>query len=347
MMRSFLFLLFWGNVSAYMWTHKAPIVFATECDALKTQLAEASHGKRFLLMTNLVTDAHTAKEPVQIRDNLRFLLQISLLLRFSIGKPVIPLDTTYTQYLSDENKLRYNSHDDVVQCLNLVRGFFQGGMGDLIHFEDWVVMENREYKKVREQMRDCIHFMETFSPRQSLRMDQYFIGHANQVAQYEKQLTRNDSISNRTFACSSHLLWVEEIPNPLIVDHLCRVENPLGIVVTDTTPPELLVETIQKLNPYNEYGKITILVRMHMMKSKLPRVMDFVQKQSLNVLWCCEPTCRANLHRFLRIHQKRGMIPGGVWIKGRDLETVQFLSHFLKSTQEPLPRQTQWNQFSL
>lgn len=343
----FLFLL-WCPVSSYMvWTHKAPIVFAAECDSLKTQLAEASHGSRFLFMTNLVSDAHTAKEPVQIRDNLRFLLQMSFLLRFTTGKPVIPLDITYTQYLSDDNKLRYNSHDDVVQCLNLVRGFFQGGMGDLSHFEDWKVVENKEYKKSHQQMVDCVRFMETFSPRQSLRMDDYFVGHAGQVALYEKQMTRNDSTSNRTFACSSHFLWVEDLPNPLLVDHLSTVQNPIGIVATDTTCPVLLLDAIEKLNPTNEHGKITILVRMHQIKSKLPRLMDLVERKQYNVLWCCDPTCRANLHRFLRIHQKRGAAPGGVWIKGRDLETVQFLSHFLKSTTEPIPRQSQWNHFSL
>ncbi len=348
MMKIILFsLLFFDSVSSYMWTHKAPIVFAAECDSLKTQLAEASHGSRLLFMTNLASDAHTAKEPIQIRDNLRFILQMSMLLRFSTAKPVVPLDTTYTQYLSDENKLRYNSHDDVVQCLNLVRGFFQGGMGDLSHFEDWVVVENKEYKRWHEKMGDCIRFIETFAPRQSLRMDDYYVGHAGQVASYEKQMTRNDSISNRTFACSSHFLWIEDLPNPLLIDHLATVQNPIGIVATDTTAPDLILDAIEKLNPTNEHGKITILVRMHQIKSKLPRLMDLVDKKKYSVLWCCDPTCHANLHRFLRIHQKRKTVPGGIRIKGRDLETVQFLSHFLKSTTEPTPRQSQWNRFSL
>lgn len=342
------FLLLWSPVSSYMvWTHKAPIVFAAECDSLKAQLAEASHGSRFLFMTNLATDAHTAKEPVQIRDNLRFLLQMSFLMRFATGKPIVPLDTTYTQYLSDKNKLRHNSHDDVVQCLNLVRGFIQGGIGDLSHFEDWKVVENKEYKTSHQQMADCVRFLETFSLRHRMRMDDYFVGHAGQVAQYEKQMTRNDSTSNRTFACSSHLLWVEDLPDPLMTDHLSTVENPIGIVATDATPPDLLLDAIERLNPTNEHGKITILVRMRMIKSKLPRLMDLVEKKKYNVLWCCEPTCRANLHRFLRIHQKRKTVAGGVWIKGRDLETVQFLSHFLRSTTEPTSQPSQWNRFSL
>ena len=346
-MRLLVFLLLLGQVCSYMWMNKAPIVFANECCSLKQELAKASHGNRFLLMMDLATDTHTAKEPVQVRDNLRFLLQMSLLLRFSIGKPIVPIDTTYTQYLSDENKLRYGGHDDVVQCLNLVRGFFQGGMGDLCHFEDWVVVENKEYQVLRRQMADCLRLVETFSPRPSLRMDQYYVGHAGRVATYEQQMTRQTSSDNQTFACSSHFLWVEDLPNPLMVGHFSRVENPLGLVATDDTPPEQIVEAINQLNPDHEDGKITILVRMRMIKSKLPRLMDMVEHKQHRVVWCCEPTGIMNLHHFLRIHQKRGSVVGGMLVRGRDLETVQYLAHFLRRTLPHSPQPPQWNRFSL
>lgn len=336
----FLLFLFWGRASPYMWANKAPIVFATECCSLKTQLAEASRGHRFLLMTDL---GHTVKEPVQVRDNLRFLLQVSLLLRFYAGKPIVPVDITYTQHLSEEDRLLRHSHDDVVQYLNLVRGFFQGGMGDLCHFEDWVVVEDKGYQSMLQQMGECVRFLETFSPRPSLRMDQYFVGHAGQVETYEKQMTRTDSSTNQTFVCSSHFLWVED---PLHIDHLRHVGNPLGIVATDQTPPELLLRAIETLNPENEEGKITLLVRMRGIKSKLPRLMDAVEKKKYPVLWCCEPSCRSDLHHFLRVHQKRQSVAGGVWIKGRDLETVQYLAHTLKRT-TTIPRPPGWNRFSL
>lgn len=335
-----LFCLFWGRASSYMWANKAPIVFAAECCSLKTQLAEASRGHRFLLMTDL---DHTPKEPVGVRDNLRFLLQVSLLLRFYAGKPIVPVDITYTHHLSEGDRLMCHSHDDVVQCLNLIRGFFQGGMGDLCHFEDWVVVDDKDYRSMLRQMGVCVRFLETFSPRPSLRMDQYFIGHAGLVEDYERQMTRTDSSTNQSFVCSSHFLWVED---PLYINHLCQVGNPLGIVATDHTPPELLLRAMETLNPENEEGKITILVRMRMIKSKLPRLMDAVEKTKRPVLWCCEPTCRSDLHHFFRIHQKRRSVAGGVWVKGRSLETIHHLSRILKKT-PTIPRPTGWNRFSL
>lgn len=341
-MRCMLFFLFlsWARAFSYMWTNKAPVVFAPECVSLKKQLAEASHGHRFLLMTDM---GDTVKEPVQVRDNLRFLLQMSLLLRFCAGKPIIPVDITYTKYLSEEDRLMSHSHDDIVQCLNLVRGFFQGGMGDLCHFEDWVVEENKEYRSIINQIGVCVRFLETFSPCPSLRMDQYFIGHAGRVEDYERQMTRTDSSTNQSFLCSSHFLWVDD---PLHIDHFRGVGNPLGIVATDHTPPGLLMSAMETLNPENEEGKITVIVRMRNIKSKLPRLMDALEKTKPHVLWCCEPTCRSDIYNFLRIHQKRQSVAGGVWVKGRNLDTVQQLVRVLERT-PTAPRPTGWNRFSL
>lgn len=343
MIRIFIIFCLFGKVVSYV----APIVFANECNHLKTQLAEASHGSKFLLMTNLATDTHTRKEPVEIRDNLRFILQLSLLLRFSTSMPVIQLDTTYTQYLSDENKLKYSSHDDVVQALNLVRGFIQGGIGDIIHYEDWIVSENKQYKKSLSHIEDCIRFINTFPVRHPLTIDNYYVGHSASIISYEKEMTRNDSLSKKIYDCSSHFLWVEDLPNPLMIEHLSGVQNPIGIVAKDTTPHNLILDAIQKLNPENEPGKITIIVNMRSININLSRLIDKVKTKQYNVLWCCEPSCCVNLHRFLRIHSKKQTIPGGVFIHTRDLNSIQFLSNYLKTISAPVKTNSQWNKFSL
>jgi 3-deoxy-7-phosphoheptulonate synthase len=344
-MRIFIYFLLFGVSYAYMWAHKAPIVFAIECDNLKTQLADASQGGKFLLMTDLTTDPHTAKEPIQIRDNLRFILQMSLLLRFYTGKPVVQLDTTHTKYLSDENKLRYSSHDDVVQSLNLVRGFIQGGIGDISHYEDWVVVENNEFKKSLSNIAGCVRFLEGFSHRQPILIDNYYTGHSARVSHYEKDMTRNDSVSNRTYACSSHFMWLEELPDPLMTNHLSQVQNPIGIVATDDTHHDFILGAIEKLNPLNEKGKITILVRMRMMNTNLPRLVETIRRRNYHVLWCCDPSCRSNLRSFLRIHEHKKTVVGGVFIRNRDIDTIQFLSKYIKS--KPFSRQSQWNRFSM
>jgi len=338
----FLFCLF-GRVASYI----APVVFANECNQLKTHIAEASHGNKFLFVTNLATDTHTRKKPTEIRDNLRFILQLSLMFRFLTGMPVIQLDTTYTQYLSDENKLRYSAHNDVVQALNLVRGFIQGGIGDISHYDDWIVSESRQYKKTFSHIDDCLRFINTFPVRHPLTIDNYYVGHSASIISYENEMTRNDSVSKRLYDCSSHFLWVENLPDPLMVEHLSRVQNPIGIVVKDNTTHDLVLDAIEKLNPQNEPGRITIIVRMRFLRSNLSLLIDRIQTKQYSVLWCCDPSCSINLHRFLRIHYKKKTTPGGIFINSRDLDSIQYLSHYLKTFSTPIKKNSQWNRFSL
>lgn len=343
----------WQGVFSYLWTHKAPIVFATECETLKTQLEEVSYGNRFLFMTDMAGDIDKKKDN-EIRDNSRFLLQLSLLLIYSSAKPLVQIDSTYTQYLSDENRLRYSSHDDVVQALNLVRAFFQGGMGDISHYEDWVLVED---KKQWKPIEDCIRFIETFQIRQPLVINNYHVGHALGYVPYEKQMTRNDSISGKTYACSSHFLWLKELPDPLTLDYLCSIENPLGILVKDDTPIEQLVHIIKKLNPSNHAGKITLLIQMKLIKTHLPKLIDMIQEEKQHVSWCCYPTgslcsVHMNIHQFFYIHSKKQSRVGGVFISINDhrkeeiLGLVQYISNFLKKTFSS-KRNPTWNRFSL
>lgn len=356
------FFLILGNVVSYQWQsyiRKTPIVFASECEILKTQLADISYGNRFLFMTDMSVDSHMNKEPIEIRDNLRFLLQLSLLLQYSITKPIIQLDTTYSQYLSDENKLRYSSHDEVVQSLNLVRAFLQGGMGDISHYQDWIVVENKLFQKRSYQMEDCLRFMETFSIRQPLTIDNYYIGHELGVLPYEKQMTRNDSVSYKTYACSSHFLWIKDLPDPLTMDYLCTIENPLGIIVDDHTPIVQLIDVIKKLNPHNQAGKLTLLIQMRLLKTHLPPLIDLIQKEKQHVSWCCHPmgsslcSTYTNLHQFLNIHQKKQTHIGGIFLSMKNykkedlLQLVQYFSHFLKTTKTTPHRKNTWNRFSL
>ena len=341
----FMFLL---SADCFLMNYKAPIVFASECDHLKTQLAEASFGNKFVLLTDLATDHHTAKEPVQVRDNLRFILQLSLLTRFYTRVPVVQLDTTYTQYLSDENKLRYSAHDDVVQCLNLVRGFIQGGIGNINYYEDWNVVEskNKKYTQSVLFIQDCLRFMDTFSIRHPLTIDNYYVGHAANIIPYEKNLTRNDSVSNNLYACSSHFLWLETLPDPLMTNHLSQVQNPIGIVATDTISPSVICDTISLLNPQREPGKITIMVRMKWIHANLPTLIQKLgHHHHHNVVWCCDPKNHKNLYDFLQILKKYNKTMGGLWVRGRDLNTINFVSKYLYHYPKKNP--DNWNKFSL
>lgn len=350
MFRATIFFLTLVQALSFTWTHKSPIVFAPECDRLKTQLAETCHGNRFLLMTNLSTGLHHVKTPTEIRDNLRFMMQLSLLASYSLSTPVVQLDTTFTQYLANKDYLEEGGHDDIVQSLNLVRAFLQGGIGGISHYQDWVVVRNRLYDRTLSHIGKCVDLIDTLGLRQPT-IGNYYVGHAYEALPYEEQMTRNDSISGRTYACSSHFLWVEDLSN---LHHLCGVENPLGIVVGGDTPCSGVLEAVKKLDPHHTPGKITLIVRMHPINERLPKLIDMVREKKHNVVWCCDPVGhdrKTNMCHFINTHHKKGTVVGGVVVRDRSVETLQ-LVHFMSSymnrvMSKPRGRGDVWNRFSM
>ena len=328
------FLLFLTTAS---WIRKAPLVFAPECDRLQSQLAKSCCGNRFLLMTNL-TGNH-------VRDDLRFLLQLTLPIIWITGKPVVQVDSTLCQPLFSEGALCGGGHDKVVQDLNLVRGFLQGGMGDISHFEDWTIRFDRHYKKILDRIGDHVSFMEALQqqPRDPIRIDNYYTGHQVGFLPYEEQMTRNDSMSGRIYGCSSHFLWVEQ-EDEKMVDYLCGVENPVGVMVAEKSSPQRVVEIIKKLNPLNQHGRLTLLVQK-MPVGALERLVDCVCQEGMHVVWCCGE--EDFLTDFLRVHHKKKTNVGGVFIRNHQnaFKVLRVLSRHWKK--KPSTSKPSWNRFSL
>lgn len=265
----------------FAWTHyaqKAPIVFAMECDRLKARLNEVACGNRFLLLTDFSTGNTTEdKQAVRIRSNLQKMMRLSLLLTHALARPVVQVDT---------QDLPYN---DAVQSLNMARAFLQGGVGDLACHEEWGVLD--------EQVRHGVRFARALGVR--TRMDDYYVGHAARDAAYEKEMTRNDSVTGKLYACSSHFLWQDDtLPLP-------SVENPLGVVATD--------DALRLAS--------TIIVRMRDAKKNLPPLLDAAADR--RVAWCCDPEGSVRrLHDFLGVMADKKKVVGGIFVRAQDADLM-------------------------
>ena len=93
-----------------------------------------------------------------------------------------------------------------------------------------------------------------------------------------------------------------------------------------------MVELAQKLNPENEFGRLTIITRMGADKINdyLPQLINRARSENLNLLWICDPmhgntyktetgyktrhfnTILKEIQQFFAIHQELDTIPGGV-----------------------------------
>ncbi|MDB3868675.1 3-deoxy-7-phosphoheptulonate synthase, partial [Candidatus Marinimicrobia bacterium] len=135
--------------------------------------------------------------------------------------------------------------------------------------------------------------------------------------------------------CSAHFLWIGNRTRQIDgahVEFLSGVKNPIGIKAGPSLTPDELVALAKKLNPANEFGRLTIITRMGADKINdyLPQLIKCAISESLNLLWICDPmhgntyktkngyktrhfdTILKEIQQFFAIHQKLGTIPGGV-----------------------------------
>lgn len=181
-----------------------PLVTSWEVENLKSQLAEASQGRRFLLQGGDCAEVFEECESSIIANKLKILLQMSLVLVHGGKRRVIRVGRFAGQYAkprSDDNETRdgktlpsyrgdlVNSIEFTEECrrhdpqrlltgyarsaltLNFVRSLIDGGFADLHHPEYWDLGFVRhadqavEYKKMVESIGESLRFMETLAGR--------------------------------------------------------------------------------------------------------------------------------------------------------------------------------------
>src|ERR1700712_3765077 len=98
-----------------------------------------------------------------------------------------------------------------------------------------------------------------------VRETDFYTSHEALLLPYEQALTRVDSTSGDTYACSAHFLWIGDRTRQLDgahVEFLRGVRNPIGMKVVPSMAPDELVRLVEALNPANEPGRLTLISRI-------------------------------------------------------------------------------------
>lgn len=75
-----------------------PLVFAGECDQLTTRLAAVSRGEAFLLQGGDCAETFEAVSADNVRNKLKTLLQMSVVLTYAAAMPVVKVGRLAGQY---------------------------------------------------------------------------------------------------------------------------------------------------------------------------------------------------------------------------------------------------------
>ena len=134
------------------------------------------------------------------------------------------------------------------------------------------------------------------------------------------------------------MLWIGDRTRQIDGAHVefCRgVQNPLGLKCGPTLSSADLIRLIDKLNPKNEPGRLTLIVRFgaNEVEKFLPDLIKVVNTEGRSVVWSCDPmhgnTIKSNsgfktrpfdkvlkeVQQFFEICRGEGCYPGGVHIE--------------------------------
>lgn len=230
--------------------------------------------------------------------------------------------------------------------LNLLRAFASGGYADLHAISKWNLEFVREgetterYHKLASQIEQALDFMTACgftgdTVPHILRQTDFFTCHEALLLPYEQALTRIDSTSGDYYDCSAHFLWIGARTNQddhAQIEFLRGVKNPVGLKCPPSLDADALLRQIDKLNPANEAGRLTLIARMGAGKveEKLAPLVRKIKAEGRIVTWVCDPmhgnTLKSSsgyktrrfddilseVRDFFAVHKSEGTIPGGI-----------------------------------
>jgi 3-deoxy-7-phosphoheptulonate synthase len=226
-----------------------PLVFAGECDVLRTRMAAAARGEAFVLMGGDCAETFESATANNIRERIKTILQMAAVLTYGASVPVVKVGRMAGQYakprsadtetrdgltlpayrgdmvndfafdaaarVPDPHRLVSAYHRSSA-TLNLVRAFTMGGFADLRHVHDWnkgfvASAANARYERLAHDIDKAMKFMAACGADfDAMRTTEFFSAHEALLLDYERPLTRIDSRTGNPYVTSAHFVWVGE-----------------------------------------------------------------------------------------------------------------------------------------
>ena len=196
------------------------------------------------------------------------------------------------------------AYSQAASTLNLLRAFADGGYADLRFVNSWNMgflktgPEYNRYRDLANKIQENLNFMEALGidsdNTPQLRKTDYYTCHEALLLPYEEALTRVDSTTGDVYDTSAHFVWIGDrtrFENSAHVEFCSGIQNPVGIKCGPSLNHDELIKIIDKLNPKNESGRITLIARYgnENVRKYLPNLVDRVQSEGRLVVWSCDP----------------------------------------------------------
>ena len=198
--------------------------------------------------------------------------------------------------------LMLRAYERAALTLNFIRALADGGFADLHHPEYWDVSfakgtpHAEQYTRMVESIRESLDFVSTLTGMDGevLRRVDIYTSHEALALPYEQAQTRTVPRRSGYYNLSTHFPWIGMRTAQLDGAHVefhRGIRNPLGIKIGPGMTTEWLQGLLDMLDPDREPGRITLIHRMGAdnVTTKLPPLVEAVQKTNHLVLWICDP----------------------------------------------------------
>jgi len=283
------------------------------------------------------------------------------------GDIINELDFTPQARIPDPKKM-LQAYTQAAATLNLLRAFSTGGYADVHKVHSWTLgftetEKASKYRVMSERIADALDFIKAAGLdskiAHELRTVDFYTSHEGLLLEYEEALTRLDSTSGKWLAGSGHMIWIGDRtrqPDGAHVEFCRGVLNPIGLKCGPTTTADDLKVLMNKLNPENEAGRLTLIARLGAgsVGDHLPRLIKAVQEEGANVVWSCDPmhgnTIKSStgyktrpfdsvlreVREFFAVHAAEGTVPGGVHFEMTGQDVTECTGGVVAVTDEDL-----------
>lgn len=284
------------------------------------------------------------------------------------GDIINGFDFTEESRVPDPKRM-LTAYSQAASTLNLLRAFAQGGYADLHQVQQWNMgfaeskPQSARYKEMAVRIQDSLAFMEAcgINSENAPQMSKtdFFTSHEALLLPYEQALTRVDSTSGEYYDTSAHMLWIGDRtrdPDEAHVEFLRGVGNPIAVKAGPTQDPDTLLRLIDKLNPNNDAGRMTVICRFGAgnVEKHLPALVRKIEQEGRKVVWSCDPmhgnTIKSStgyktrpfdrilseVKEFFNVHTAEGTHAGGVHFEMTGQDVTECLGGAFEVTEERL-----------
>ncbi|MET0694307.1 MAG: class II 3-deoxy-7-phosphoheptulonate synthase [Propionibacteriaceae bacterium] len=227
-----------------------PLVFAGECDELRTKMASVAAGEAFLLQGGDCAETFDGVTAANIQGKLRTLLSMAVVLTYAAQVPIVKVGRMAGQYAkprSSDSETRNGvtmpayrgdavngypfteadrKHDPQrllgvynasAATMNLSRAFLTGGFAHLRSVHSWNAnfvkhsAAGVQYQNLAGEIDRALAFMVACGiDEREFATVDFYSSHEALLLEYEHALTRIDSRTDLPYGTSGHFLWIGE-----------------------------------------------------------------------------------------------------------------------------------------